>query len=614
MSDAMVATPEMFTDSKISTNKKEVIKALEAKLQVEKCNLLKKSLTEMNILYDDSITDVSELLKSLKKTVSEREYILIEQAYEKVTKQLDTVCDELKNGSMSAFTKFVTTTKDIATPLVDSSAVSMAFRTAILASPTIELKVISGAASLLYSGYRLVKNDKQKKLMDKEYEIDRMLLEIELTKDENGKILDTRFSEKNQEIIREYLKEHKVEFNDTGYLSLRQAMNKLDSKEKLELLNRMINMNGYDMNSNNRLEKYNDSFFESFKKNAITPIAAGAAAGVGVATTVNATVGGDVVVSALSGTALGTWLLNKTKKGPLSALVGTLGGTLTELLSKIPFVGEYIDETYNTTVLGLGGVLGVGIGIAGAAATTIIKAIKNAKERMKYNKELQEMAKVEEELYAKQDQEEIIKMRDYLLNNPTPEQTMIIEMVKEYMEELGINYRGNPKSILELKQSLNELDDKDKDKVFKLLEELDEENKKDPNKFKETLKKVGNTIRNIAVYGLASLSVVDIFTGGKFFNNLNMKYAGKEDLAKKASETKTEADAVYQEMLDKGYLEGSKVNIGIGKDLDTVNPDTITDLFGQLTYDNIQPDGSFYENVLFEGVTYSHKLDLFNAM
>ena len=583
MDETLVATPEMMTGSKITANKKEVIKSLEKKLQLEKCKLLKSALTEMNIMYNDSITDPNELMKSLKSTVTEKEYHIIENTYDKIAKQLDAVCEDLKSGSTTAFTKFIETAKELAVPLVDSTAVSMAFRTAILASPTIELKVAAGAGSLLYSGYRLVKNDKAKKVMDKEYEIDRMLLEIEMTKDEEGKIIDTRFSEKNQQIIRDFLKEKRVEFNDTGYLSLRQAMSKLKSDEKLQLVNVLINMNGYNMDSNKRLSKYDESFLESFKNNAVKPIAATTAAGVATATTINATVGGDVIVSSLAGTAIGSWLLDKTKNGFLSFLGGTSSGLILEGGSHIPIIGEYLDETYNTIVLGLGATLGAGIGIAGAAISSIIKAVKNSKERMKFNKEMEEMAKVEEELYLKEDQEEIIKMRDYLLNNPTPEQTAIIEMVKEYMDELGIEYRGNPKSILELRQSLTELSDSDKKKVYQLLGELEEENNKDPNQFRAALKKAGNALRNITVYGLAGLSFVDIFSGGKFFYNLNAKYVGKEEIARKAAETEVKANEVYQQMLDKGYVEDAVVKTGTARVLDDVDQNEITRLFGELT-------------------------------
>ena len=88
-----------------------------------------------------------------------------------------------------------------------ATSIALASRTALILAPTLGIKIAIAGAIAGVTGYKLIKEAKYKKVISREIECNRVIEKLELTFDKNGKIIDTRFSQSVQELIRDYFKE-----------------------------------------------------------------------------------------------------------------------------------------------------------------------------------------------------------------------------------------------------------------------------------------------------------------------------------------------------------------------------------------------------------------------
>lgn len=205
---------------KLAHSKEKTVQSLRSKLHEAKLIAIKEQLRKRDIEYDDSITNLNELKSSLKKKLSSISYEQVEDIYEKVNVAYDIVLNDLERGSIDATTKFIRDAEKITTPIAKSVAKGLAARTAIVLAPTIGSKVAIAGGLAAGSAYKLVKSKKEGQVLNQNTECDKMLQEMEVTYSD-GKVIDTRFSSEIQDEIRKFLESKKIEYNDTGYLSLR---------------------------------------------------------------------------------------------------------------------------------------------------------------------------------------------------------------------------------------------------------------------------------------------------------------------------------------------------------------------------------------------------------
>ncbi len=110
----------------------------------------------------------------------------------------------------------------------------------------------------------LKRSDKKLIVSNKEIALNDLFQKLEVKRDKNGKILDTRFPPAVQEYIRYYLASKRVDYKYTGYLSLRGAYQRLSDNDKLQLC---ININSkfdYGLNIEHEMENAK-GFFDAFK-------------------------------------------------------------------------------------------------------------------------------------------------------------------------------------------------------------------------------------------------------------------------------------------------------------------------------------------------------------
>lgn len=131
--------------------------------------------------------------------------------------------------------------------------------------------------------YKLKETNKPFRVFTKDMLIDDIFQELETTRNDEGDIINTRLSKEAQDYMKLFFQGKGVEFNDTGYLSLRGVFYDLNRQDRIDLCrNLSIKFNlGVDVD---RALDEGKSFFDKAGK-----AAAGVALGVGAGTIINNT-------------------------------------------------------------------------------------------------------------------------------------------------------------------------------------------------------------------------------------------------------------------------------------------------------------------------------------
>ena len=214
---------------KIHKKKKKALNELRTKMENAKLNLIYTELEGMGINIESNFTSVNELTKYLKSNLNELDFNKVMDKINHISESVNKMVESLDKGSTSAFTKFMSS--DLTKTIGKTLGISLAGRTALLLAPTIGTKALVGAALGGYSIYKVIKNRKEIIKANETNELNNILMDLEATR-KDGKYLDTRFSEEMQNQIILFLSEHSISFENTGYLSLRQAIYSLPNKEK----------------------------------------------------------------------------------------------------------------------------------------------------------------------------------------------------------------------------------------------------------------------------------------------------------------------------------------------------------------------------------------------
>ena len=246
----------------------------------------------------------------------------------------------------------------------------------------------------------LRKGQKKLRIKTKDMEIDDIFRDLETTYDKDGNIVDTRFNEETQSFIRDFLASKKVEFNDTGYLSLRNACYNLKMEDRFDLCKMLELKTNHLVDAEGRYRKVNNNIFNnsSDKARAIGGAALGAGAGAIVQSTKQ-----DLITGLSSGKIVGS--IADSLNGNI--VTGALSGPVTDVLSgPISSVVTGINTVAN---IGGGIIAGAAVGIASKSAVNIVN---NITTRIKSNKKYAEFLNKDAELYEKENAEELARMEN----------------------------------------------------------------------------------------------------------------------------------------------------------------------------------------------------------
>lgn len=515
--------------SNLDLSRLETIKKLRDKFNYAKFEVVKEYLRKSEISFDDDCTDLKDLRTLLKRTLGEIEYENALNIIDQVDENFDELLDDLVNGSATAFTKFIDKCSKMTNVLSKATLHSLASRTAIILAPTVSSKVLVGAALTARSLYKLNKSKKQGTIVDVEYECNKILQELELTRDENGKILDTRFNPSIQQLIRNFLSDKKVSFDDFGYLSLREQIYKLSAENKKELCHIINNNTGNKIDVNRRIEKVKGSFFDTFKSK-VKSIGTSTLAGIGTAGVINsvdpAIVAAPLNSIATSGVAdeyIISKLISDESSQKIANFLTTVAGTTAGALAEnLPVIGEYVENFYALENLVVGGIAGLGAGVIGTAASSVIGVVSGLCHKFGEQKDRKDILEYDSKKYLADNMAEISQMQAAIASKESSlEEQVIIDLGYGFLCESGIKLDAKPKNIYELKKVISSLDASEKKAISKFFDKLEDYNKNEHGDFVNSLIKAKNVVSTLALVGLSGLSVYDLLKDGEFLPELS---------------------------------------------------------------------------------------------
>lgn len=519
MDGALALNNPSVVSSDMSNTKKtkqEVMKRIKSKLENAKLELIYTELEEAGIEFTRNYTTVDELTRDLKGKISEVDYNKLLSKIKEIEASLDTLVSKLDNCSTSAFTKLMTS--DIAKEIAKTLGIALAGRTLLLLAPTVGTKALVGAGLAGYGLYRIVKNRKEIIKINESNELNNILMDLETTK-EDGHFIETRFNEEEQKVIREFLEKNKIKFEDTGYISLRQAIYNLKDEEKRSLCELLNNQFGKGIEVDKRIESAKKKL--NVVATGFTTAGAGLALGLQAATVVNS-IDAGAVAGVLNGTVLAAWIQSISGKEWLDQLSGGLGLIGSEVLQHIPVIGGVASKFFAAENLAAFATIGAAGGLAigtGLGVASVIKKIHSSKMN---KKEMEEFLKLDSEKYGATDQPELIEIQNNIHEPKNLAESVIVDIVTGYLREQEITYEGNPQTVQDLRESINKLPKEEKKKATEVIDRIYYCLDKDPD-FIKGLKKAGKISIGLFTAGLAALSVYDIIKGGTFLPELSQK-------------------------------------------------------------------------------------------
>lgn len=488
----------------LEKNRKNALKKLIDGMNAEKLSLLKVFLDNSSIKYDSGITDYYKLIDSLKKTLDKKTKKDVLDKCNEIDNSCQNLINNLSKGSENAFDEFMKKVFNIVKPI----SVGLAINTAVQLAPTPITKLIPMGIGVLYGGYKLCKNNQIKKVINKEEKLNLKIQSRELKYDEKNNLIDTRFSLEEQNLIRSKLKEMKVEFKDFGYQSLRSVVYGLPYEQKIQLV---MYLEGRTNRAEflKELKKYNS--IPGIEKRRFVPVTTALTAKtleqMGLLNIIQTT--GLVALNGMLATKLTKNLTGSNILGTLSGLL-TSGATLTNMNSPIIQAETVLISIIIAEII--------------RVFAKTVRSIKNGIHNKKISKKFLE---IEKEKYKDYDNIEKNLVQEYMNSDEVSKyigESIIVSLITNYVKNnLNVDIKTSPKNINQLSLIINGLKPAQKRKIHSLLEELKYFNKNPNNQIIHKIEKMLKTTGLVAMFGLAGLSVVDIFTKGEFLAGISEK-------------------------------------------------------------------------------------------
>ena len=493
-----------------------------------KFEIIKKRLKDSGFIFDYSINDLKILRNSLQNNLGDIEYKNATNIIESVNSNFDKLLIDLENNTKGAVDKFVERVSNVSKPLSKATINTLASRTAIILAPTLSSKIVVSALITGKSIYKLSKGKKQGVIVDQEFEVNRILQELEFVRDDNLEIIDTRFSKRIQKIIRSYLVDNDIDFVDFGYLSLREAIYKLSLEKKKELCHIINNNTGNKIDINARLEKVGRSFFDSFKENS-KKIGSATAVGVGAAGVINsvdpAIIAAPLNAVATTGLAdeyiISQIIADESAKQAANFITSFAGTTAGALAENLPVVGEYIENIYAVENLVVGGVLGFSTGMLGIVASSAVGVILGVNHKFNTQKDRKKILEYDAKKYGKDNIIEMNKIKSTLESREaTLEESVIIDLGYGLLKDMRVKLDSKPKNMYEFQRVISSLSQSKKKELSSFFTRLRNYNN-NRSDLVNSMIKTKDTITALGLVGLSGLSIYDILKDGEFLPSLS---------------------------------------------------------------------------------------------
>lgn len=494
-----------------------------------KLEIIKKYLKDNGISFDYGISDLKKLKSSLRSSLGDIEYKNASNIIDGVSENFDVLLVDLENNTKGAIDKFVDKVSRVSKPLSKATIHSLASRTALILAPTLTSKLAVGALVTGKSIYKLSKNKKQGIIVDQEYEANRILQELELVRDEDGQIVDTRFSKRIQKLIREYLRDNEIEFIDFGYLSLREQIYKLSIEKKKELCHIINNNTGNKIDVNGRFLRARGTFFDDLKS-ATKKVGASTAAGIGTAGVINSV--DPAIIAAPLNAVCTTGLADeyvisqiitdesaKRVANFITSIAGTTAGALAE---NLPFVGEYVENIYAIENLVVGGVLGLGVGVVGSVLASAVGVVKGLHHKFDTQRDRKAILEYDSKKYGTENLEEMKRIRSSLESKKTTlEEQAIIDLGYNLMKDMRIKLDDKPKNMYEFKKVVLGLSGSKRKELSNFFSKIRNYNGNDHSDFVNSVIKTKDVLSTLVLVSLSGLSVYDLLNDGEFLPSLS---------------------------------------------------------------------------------------------
>lgn len=494
-----------------------------------KLEIIKKYLKDSGISFDYGVSDLKKLKSSLRSSLGDIEYKNASNIIEGVSENFDELLVDLETNTKGAIDKFVDKVSRVSRPLSKATIHSLASRTALILAPTLTSKLAVGALVTGKSIYKLSKNKKQGIIVDQEYEANRILQELELVRDEDGQIVDTRFSKRIQKLIREYLRDNEIEFIDFGYLSLRDVIYKLSLEKKKELCHIINNNTGNKIDVNGRFLRAKGTFFDDLKSTT-KKVSASTAAGIGTAGVINSV--DPAIIAAPLNAVCTTGLADeyvisqiitdesaKRAANFITSIAGTTAGALAE---NLPFVGEYVENIYAIENLVVGGVLGLGVGVVGGVLASAVGVVKGLHHKFDTQRDRKAILEYDSKKYGTENLEEMKRIRSSLESKKTTlEEQAIIDLGYNLMKDMRIKLDDKPKNMYEFKKVVLGLSGSKRKELSNFFSKIRNYNGNDHSDFVNSVIKTKDVLSTLVLVSLSGLSVYDLLNDGEFLPSLS---------------------------------------------------------------------------------------------
>lgn len=501
---------------------------LKLSLQSAKLNFLKQSLRDRGIEFDETIEDIKEFQKSVIKKLNPATRKEINKALLEFSLEMEGTINGLQAGSTTKFQEILKGFGNAGKRTTKTAILGMAATTVLKYVPSIEMKAIAGVAigtGIVLKGSKNYINNKRKERADA---YNNILSDLEIKKDENGNIVDTRPSENVQNVIKDFLSNNNVSFDRDDYIDIREKMYKLNNKDKRKLINIINNMTGNEIDVDARVKDLERPFWQGVRDDFLKPTLAGVISAIGTATAINAI--DPVIIAGPVNGFLIKYLFDKIDKidktNPIVKaimqvinwvpggewMVSMLGGVITtEIIGKFE-TGENVFATENIILAAAAGTI---YGIARAVGKKVYKGAEGTKEKMERLAERKEIQRIDRELYP--EGRKIPKNEEIIVN-----------ILKEYMRQEGMEICGEGKTAEDFKKTISNLEKDEQRKIYSVLKQLEKISVKDRMTTKDKLLKIAKGVFWIGATGIATAGVIDIAKPGTIQGLLD-KIFGKEE-------------------------------------------------------------------------------------
>lgn len=389
--------------------------------------LLKNTLDKENIKYDPELKTYEELRDYLRKTLSVQEQIELDRKLRTSQDEMLDFANELKKDTNTTSQKILENVEKAFGKVTDKAAfATLATITGLgvvkiwklinmpISANTVTLLATGGitavtGASAVYLGGKAILNHRRK-VKGELY--DQIIKKLEITKDKDGNIKDTRFDDEEKAEIKRYFETIGKDLDISNYDKIRENIKSLKNPQKLELINRLNELKGLPLDINKELARNKEKKIQNIK---------------------------DIFKS------IGT---------------GFVGGTvvalpLTHIVNKL-LMGDILDGIAS---LGINAVFGAGGALIGAIRSVCKINAENKEAKKQQDMEKRREEAMDRKLYPQNGES------DALSKN----QLLMLEIVRRYVEEKGITIAENVQSIEDLKQIIGTLSKEDKKELNKLL-------------------------------------------------------------------------------------------------------------------------------------------------